>query len=109
MRERIEECVCGGVVALSGRRDDRSCRTEHHEEFQIGSVKYIVQDTGALDFRRHNCGEVAFGHVHQKPVVDRSRGVDDSAYRLAAVSSMTSQPGFDLVGIGDVDTGGGYS
>src|ERR1700744_58802 len=35
--------------------------------------------------------------------------MDDPAHRLAFFSSMTSQPRFDLVGIGDVDTGGGYA
>ena len=52
------------------------------------SVERVVQHTGAGDLRRHHVGEVGFGHVHQKPVVDRSCGVDDSADRPASVSDV---------------------
>ena len=92
VREGVHDRVGGGVVALARRCDDRPGRPEHHEKLQIASLESVVQHTGTLDFRLHHPGEIVFGHIDQETVIDSACGVDDSAYRSAAIAEVIAQP-----------------
>lgn len=61
--ERVEEGICGSVIALSGCTKDAGGRTGGNEEIQFRVLQSCVKIKCSLDFGRYGCEPITVRHV----------------------------------------------
>ena len=77
MSQSVEECIRGGIVALTGRSEERRARRKEDKEIELEVFREGMQIPGPIDFWSHDGFKPRPGLFEKDAIIQHASGVND--------------------------------